>query len=83
MPSPSTTANKPFDDKRVRQTINYAIDTDLIIKRLIQGQAHRAVSWLPSPRRLRQASALAMTTIREAKKLLAEAGRIQRLRVRG
>ena len=24
---------KPFSDKRVRQAINYAIDTDLIIKR--------------------------------------------------
>ena len=29
---------KPFADKRVRQAINHAIDTDLIIKRLVQGQ---------------------------------------------
>ena len=38
---------KPFNDKRVRQAINYAIDTDLIIKRLVKDKAYRAVSWLP------------------------------------
>lgn len=39
---------KPFSDKRVRQAINHAIDTDLIIKRLVKDKAFRAVSWLPS-----------------------------------
>ena len=34
-------------DKRVRQAINYAIDADLIIKRLVKDKAYRAVSWLP------------------------------------
>lgn len=38
---------KPFQDKRVRQAINYAIDSDLIIKRLGKDKAYRAVSWLP------------------------------------
>ena len=38
---------KPFADKRVRQAINYAIDSDLIIKRLVKGKAYRATSWLP------------------------------------
>ena len=38
---------KPFDDKRVRQAFNHAIDTDLIIKRLVKDKAYRAVSWLP------------------------------------
>ena len=38
---------KPFADKRVRQAINHAIDTDLIIKRLVKDKAYRAVSWLP------------------------------------
>ena len=38
---------KPFADKRVRQAINHAIDTDLIIKRLVKGKAYRATSWLP------------------------------------
>lgn len=40
-------AFKPFADKRVRQAINYAIDTDLIINKLVKGKAYRATSWLP------------------------------------
>lgn len=39
--------NEKFQDKRVRQAINYAIDSDLIIKRLAKDKAYRAVSWLP------------------------------------
>ncbi|WP_102224873.1 ABC transporter substrate-binding protein [Acidimangrovimonas sediminis] len=39
---------KPFDDEKVRQAINYAIDRDLIIDKLIKGKAFKAVSWLPS-----------------------------------
>ena len=31
---------KPFADKRVRQAINHAIDTDLIIKRLVKDKAY-------------------------------------------
>ncbi|MBV9834546.1 MAG: ABC transporter substrate-binding protein [Alphaproteobacteria bacterium] len=42
------TEHKPFQDKRVRQAINHAIDTDLIIKRLVKDKAYRATSWLPS-----------------------------------
>jgi len=38
---------KPFSDSRVRKAINHAIDTDLIIKRLVKDKAYRAVSWLP------------------------------------
>ncbi|MCX7366426.1 MAG: ABC transporter substrate-binding protein, partial [Alphaproteobacteria bacterium] len=38
---------KPFSDKRVRQAINHAIDTDLIVKRLVKDKAYRATSWLP------------------------------------
>ena len=37
---------KPFADKRVREAVNYAINTDLIIDKLIKGKAFRAVSWL-------------------------------------
>ncbi|PAY04597.1 ABC transporter substrate-binding protein [Bradyrhizobium sp. UFLA03-84] len=40
-------AFKPFSDKRVRQAINYAIDADLIINKLVKGKAYRATSWLP------------------------------------
>jgi peptide/nickel transport system substrate-binding protein len=66
---------KPFGDKRVRQAINHAIDTDLIIKRLVKDKAYRATSWLPP------SSAAFDKSIKpyafdqaKAKKLLAEAG---------
>ncbi|MEI2686997.1 MAG: ABC transporter substrate-binding protein [Cypionkella sp.] len=38
----------PFADKRVRQAMNYAINADLIIEKLVKGKAYRAVSWLPT-----------------------------------
>ncbi|HEV2673595.1 MAG TPA: ABC transporter substrate-binding protein [Aliidongia sp.] len=66
---------KPFADKRVRQAINYAIDTDLIIKRLIKDKAYPATSWLPT------SSAAYDPALKpypydpeKAKKLLTEAG---------
>ncbi len=66
---------KPFADKRVRQAINYTIDSDLIIKRLVKDKAYRAVSWLPP------SSAAFDKNVKpyafdpaKAKKLLAEAG---------
>jgi peptide/nickel transport system substrate-binding protein len=40
---------KPFQDRRVRQAINHAINSDLIIQRLARNKAYRATSWLPSP----------------------------------
>lgn len=39
---------KPFQDKRVRQAINYAINSDLIINRLVKDKAYRATGWLPT-----------------------------------
>jgi len=72
---PMNPAFKPFADKRVRQAINYAIDSDLIIKRLVKDKAYRAVSWLPP------SSPAFDKTMKpypydpeKAKKLLAEAG---------
>ena len=66
---------KPFQDKRVRQAINYAIDANLIISRLVKDKAYRATSWLPP------SSAAFDKTVKpypfdpeKAKKLLAEAG---------
>jgi len=66
---------KPFDNKKVRQAINYAIDADLIIKRLVKDKAYRATSWLPP------SSAAFDKTVKpypfnpdKAKQLLAEAG---------
>jgi peptide/nickel transport system substrate-binding protein len=66
---------KPFSDKRVRQAVNHAIDTDLIIKRLVKDKAYRAVSWLPltSPAYDKTRKPYAFDP-EKAKKLLAEAG---------
>lgn len=66
---------KPLQDKRVRQAINYAIDSDLIIKRLAKDKAYRAVSWLPlsSPAFDKEAQPYPYDP-EKAKALLAEAG---------
>lgn len=40
---------KPFDDVRVRQAINYAVDRDIIIEKLLKNKAFKAVGWLPTP----------------------------------
>jgi len=37
---------KPFEDKRVRQAFNYAIDSDLIIKKFLKNKAYPAISFL-------------------------------------
>ena len=59
----------------MRQAFNHAIDTDLIIKRLVKDKAYRATSWLPP------SSAAFDKTVKpyaydpeKAKKLLADAG---------
>ena len=39
---------KPFSDKRVRQAVNYAIPTDLIIKKVLKGKAFPAQGFLPT-----------------------------------
>ncbi len=68
-------AFKPFSDKRVRQAFNHAIDTDLIIRRLVRDKAYRATSWLPiaSPAYDKNMKPYAFDP-EKAKKLLADAG---------
>jgi len=39
---------KPLQDKRVRQAINMAVDRQLVIDKLLRGQALLATAWLPS-----------------------------------
>ena len=67
--------HKPLADKRVRQAINHAIDSDLIISRLVRNKAYRATSWLPisSPAYDKDMKPYAFDP-EKAKKLLAEAG---------
>lgn len=38
---------KPFSDVRVRRAINYAINSDLIIKKFVKGKAFPGIGWLP------------------------------------
>ena len=68
-------AFKPFSEPKVRQAINYAIDSELIIKRLVKDKAYRAVGWLPpsSPAFDKTMKPYAYDP-EKAKKLLAEAG---------
>ena len=40
--------DKHFADKRVRQAINYAINSDLIIEKYLKGKAFTTVSFLPT-----------------------------------
>jgi peptide/nickel transport system substrate-binding protein len=70
-----TNGAKELKDKRVRQAINYAIDAELIIKRLVKDKAYRAVSWLPpSSQSFDKTMKPYPYDPEKAKKLLAEAG---------
>ena len=74
---------KPFSDKRVRQAINHAIDTDLIIKRLVKDKAYRATSWLPLfLAGLRQEPEALRLRSREGEEAAGRGGLSGRLRVR-
>lgn len=39
---------EPFSDKRVRQAVNHAIPSDLIIEKILKGKAFPARGWLPT-----------------------------------
>jgi peptide/nickel transport system substrate-binding protein len=41
-------AYEPFNNKLVRQAINYAIDSDLIIEKVVKGKAYPCIGFLPS-----------------------------------
>jgi peptide/nickel transport system substrate-binding protein len=66
---------KPFANKKVRQAINYAINKDLIIEKLLKGKAVSPVSFLPTTSPAFNKNAKPYTYNPEkAKALLKEAG---------
>lgn len=66
---------EPFSHKEVRQAFNHAINSDLIIKRLVKDKAYRATGFLPisSPAYDENAKPYEYD-VEKAKALLAEAG---------
>jgi peptide/nickel transport system substrate-binding protein len=66
---------EPFKKKEVRQAINYAIDKELIIKKLLKDKAVVATSWLPpSSPAFDKASKPYPYDPKKAKELMAKAG---------
>ena len=68
-------AYKPLADIRVRQAINHALNSELIIKKLLKNKAYRATSFLPtsSPAFDPELAPYAYD-VKKAKALMAEAG---------
>ncbi|MBD3305691.1 ABC transporter substrate-binding protein [candidate division KSB3 bacterium] len=66
---------EPFSDKRVRQAMNYAIDSDLIIRKFLKNKAYPAVGFLPTTSSAFDPQAQGYTYDPEqAKALMQEAG---------
>lgn len=66
---------KPFDDKRVRQALHYALDKDAIVTTALQGYGTPAKSYLdPENKDFQEASTVYGYDPEKAKALLAEAG---------
>lgn len=69
------TADKRFADKRVRQALHYALDTEKIIKTALIGNATAATGYVPTTHPDYHPAATVYThDLAKAKKLLAEAG---------
>ncbi|MFC8501784.1 ABC transporter substrate-binding protein [Pedococcus sp. NPDC057267] len=66
---------KPFSDKRVRQALHYAIDTDAVIKTALNGYGSPATSYLDEGNKnYQKASTVYAYDPEKAKALLKEAG---------
>ncbi len=66
---------EPFSHKEVRQAFNHAINTDLIIDRLVKKKAYRATGFLPISSPAYNKDAVPYDyDVEKAKKLLADAG---------
>jgi peptide/nickel transport system substrate-binding protein len=68
------TKKKPFDDQRVRQALNYAVDKDAIVRGVLRGNGTVAVSSLPVMAYHNTELKPYSADLEKAKGLLAEAG---------
>ncbi|MGG7135857.1 ABC transporter substrate-binding protein [Bifidobacterium catenulatum] len=69
------TKKKPFDDKRVRQAVFYAIDTQKLIDNQMNGEATAATSFLPKTfANYHRTKNVYTKNVGKAKRLLKEAG---------
>ncbi len=69
------TKKPPFDKKEVRQAFGHAINTDLIIEKLVKNKAYRATGWLPISSPSYDPAAIPTSyDVELAKKMLADAG---------
>src|SRR3546814_20571857 len=68
------TKKKPFDDQRVRQALNYAVNKDALIQGVLRGNGTPAVSSLPVMAYHNDDLKPYPLDIEKAKALLAEAG---------
>jgi peptide/nickel transport system substrate-binding protein len=68
------TKKKPFDDQRVRQALNYAVDKDALIQGVLRGNGTPAVSSLPVMAYHNTDLTPYPLDLEKAKSLLAEAG---------
>ncbi|MGW2652964.1 ABC transporter substrate-binding protein [Streptomyces sp. NPDC001478] len=69
------TADKRFADKRVRQALHYALDTEKIIKTAMVGNAAAATGYVPATHpEYHKAATVYTHDVAKAKQLLADAG---------
>ncbi|ALC24632.1 ABC transporter substrate-binding protein [Streptomyces pristinaespiralis] len=69
------TADKRFADKRVRQALHYALDTEKIISTALVGNASPATGYVPTTHPdYHKAATIYTRDVAKAKKLLADAG---------
>lgn len=69
--------HEPFNDVKIRQAINYAVDKDLIIKTVLMGNGEMATSYLPKMKYFNDQLEGYKYDLEKAKKLMAESSKPQ------